>query len=115
MSGLEKYSDLAGLLSAQKRESHILRPFNPISWFHPVGIHKVLARLKPKLPDVSGCLFITLTFNPMLFANPSLAFETGRDRLRRIFYKLRRGVMWNGKHYRIDAPYDNVGYVSHIL
>jgi len=105
MSGLEKYSDLAEFLGDRKREPHILRPFYPVSWFHPVGIHKVLARLKPKLPDVGGCLFITLTFNPALFDNPSLAFETGRDRLRRIFYKLRRGIQWEGKHYLIDAPY----------
>jgi len=54
---------------------------------------------------VSGSLFITFTFNPALFDNPSLAFETGRDRLRRIFFKLRRGVEWEGKRYIIDAPY----------
>ncbi len=83
----------------------ILRPYHPASWFHPVGIWKVLARLHPRLPDVSGCLFLTFTFNPALFANPSLAFEHGRDRLRRIFHKLRRGVTWEGKSYVIDAPY----------
>lgn len=65
----------------------------------------MLARLEPRLPDVGGMLFLTFTFNPSLFANPSLAFETGRDRLRRIFFKLRRGVKWRGKTYVIDAPY----------
>ncbi len=84
--------------------SQILRPYNPASWFHPVGIRKVLAKLEPRLPDVTGCLFLTFTFNPALFADPSLAFETGRDRLRRIFHKLRRGVEWKDKTYLIDAP-----------
>ena len=86
-------------------EPHILRPYIPASWFHPVGIHKVLSKLKPRLPDVGGMLFLTLTFNPALFDNPSLAFETGRDRLRRMFFKLRRGVTWEGKKYLIDSPY----------
>ena len=85
--------------------SQILRPYNPASWFHPVGIRKVLAKLEPRLPDVTGMLFLTFTFNPALFADPSLAFETGRDRLRRIFFKLRHGVEWKGKTYLIDAPY----------
>ena len=85
--------------------SQILRPYNPASWFHPVGIRKVLAKLEPRLPDVTGMLFLTFTFNPALFADPSLAFETGRDRLRRIFHKLRKGVEWKGKTYRIDEPY----------
>ena len=83
----------------------ILRPFNPASWFHPVGIWKVLARLEPKLPDVGGMLFLTFTFNPALFADPSLAFDQGREHLRRIFYKLRKGVEWEGKTFRVDAPY----------
>ena len=85
--------------------SQILRPYNPASWFHPVGIRKVLAKLEPRLPDVTGMLFLTFTFNPALFADPSLAFETGRDRLRRVFFKLRHGVEWKGKTYLIDAPY----------
>ncbi len=85
--------------------SSVLRPYNPASWFHKVGIWKVLAKLKPRLPDVSGKLFLTFTFNPALFADPSLAFESGRDRLRRIFFKLRKGVEWEGKRYVIDEPY----------
>lgn len=83
----------------------VLRPYNPASWFHPVGIWKVLARLRPKLPDVGGMLFLTFTFDPALFDSPSSAFESGRDRLRRIFFKLRRGVEWEGKRFVIDAPY----------
>jgi hypothetical protein len=85
--------------------TRILRPYNPASWFHAVGIWKVLAKLEPKLPDVGGRLFLTFTFNPALFADPSLAFDQGRDHLRRMFYKLRRGVEWEGKRYVIDAPY----------
>jgi hypothetical protein len=84
---------------------HILRPYNPASWFHAGGIWKVLARLEPKLPDVGGRLFLTFTFNPALFADPSLAFDQGRDHLRRMFYKLRQGVQWEGIRYVIDAPY----------
>jgi hypothetical protein len=83
----------------------ILRPYNPASWFHPKGIYKVLARLNPKLPNVEGKLFLTFTFNRHLFANESLAFDHGRDRLRRIFYQLRKGVVWEGKRHVIDAPY----------
>lgn len=83
----------------------VLREFSPVSWFHPRGIYRVLARLEPRLPDVSGKLFLTFTFNPALFADPLAAFEHGRDRLRRIFFKLRRGVTWAGKRYVVDAPY----------
>jgi hypothetical protein len=83
----------------------ILRPFNPISWFHPRGIHRVLARLVPRLPDVSRCLFLTFTINPHYFADPSAAFEHSRQQLRRIFFRIRRGVKWEGKPYRIDSPY----------
>jgi len=83
----------------------VLREFNPVSWFHPRGIYRVLARLNPRLPDVGGKLFLTFTFNPLLYADPLVAFEQGRARLRRIFYRLRRGVVWEGKRYAIDAPY----------
>jgi hypothetical protein len=83
----------------------VLRPFNPISWFHPRGIHRVLARLMPRLPDVGGCLFLTFTINPLLFAEPAAAFEHSRQQLRRVFYRLRKGEKWNGKIHRIDAAY----------
>ena len=88
-----------------KRDVRVLRPYNPASWFHSVGIWKVLAKLEPRLPDVGGRLFLTFTFNPALFADPSKAFDQGRQHLRRIFYKLRKGIEWEGKLYRIDAPY----------
>jgi len=83
----------------------ILRPYNPISWFHPLGIHRVLARLTPRLPDVSGRLFLTFTIDPNLFGSPSDAFEHSRDRLRRVFYQLRHGVDWEGKRIQLDTPY----------
>ncbi|MFT3782459.1 MAG: hypothetical protein QM790_10635 [Nibricoccus sp.] len=83
----------------------VLRPFNPISWFHSRGIKRVLARLEPRLPDVSRCLFLTFTINPLLFADPSAAFEHARAELRKIFYKLRNGVEWQGQAHRIDVPY----------
>jgi len=83
----------------------VIRPFNPISWFHPRGIRRVLARLEPRLPDVSGCLFLTFTINPLLFADPAAAFEHARGELRKIFYQLRKGTTWQGTTYRINAPY----------
>ena len=85
--------------------SAVLREYIPASWFHARGIYKVLARLNPRLPDVGGNLFLTFTVNPALYASPAAAFEHARDRLRRIFYRLRRGVTWEGKKYVIDAPY----------
>lgn len=92
-------------VGAEEPSLGVIRPFIPASWFHPQGIFKVLARLMPKLPDVGGSLFITLTFDPKLFADPSSAFERGRERIRRIFYKLRKGVRWDGKTYVMDEPY----------
>lgn len=83
----------------------VLREYIPVSWFHPKGIYRVLARLEPRLPDVSGKLFLTFTTNPALHADPLAAFEHSRDRLRRIFFRLRRGIEWKGKQYVIDAPY----------
>lgn len=83
----------------------VLRPFNPVSWFHPKGIYRVLARLMPRLPNVAGCLFLTFTFNPALFADPAAAFEHGRDKLRRMFHRLRRGVVFNGIRYVVNEPY----------
>ena len=83
----------------------ILREYIPASWFHAKGIYKVLARLTPRLPDVGGCLFLTFTVNPALYGSPAAAFEHARDRLRRIFHRLRHGVSWEGKKYTIDAPY----------
>ncbi len=78
---------------------------NPISWFHPKGIYRVLGKLVPRLPDVSGCLFLTFTFNPALYSDPLSAFEHGRDKLRRVFFALRKGVTWEGIRYVIDEPY----------
>lgn len=82
-----------------------LRPYIPRSWFHAIGCKKVQKDILAKLPDVKGCLFLTLTFDPNLFASPESAFEVGRDKIRRIFDKLRRGVMYGGKFIKIDAPY----------
>lgn len=88
-----------------KASGYVLRPYNPISWFHPRGIKRVLARLEPRLPDVSGKLFLTFTVNPILYADPAAAFEHSRQKLRRVFFALRRGVTWQGKHYLLKAPY----------
>ena len=83
----------------------VLKEYIPASWFHARGIYKVIGRLLPRLPDVGGSLFLTFTVNPALYASPATAFEHARDRLRRIFHRLRRGVVWEGRNYVIDAPY----------
>lgn len=36
---------------------------------------------------------------------PSEAFDITRDRIRKIFYELRKGVEWQGRIYRIDEAY----------
>lgn len=82
-----------------------LKAYVPASWFHPVGVLKVLNRFWDRLPDVSGKLFITFTVDPKLFGNEETAFDLSRDRLRRMFYQLRKGVVHKGKCYVIDAPY----------
>jgi hypothetical protein len=82
-----------------------LHPYVPASWFHPEGIHKVLKKLSPRLPDVSGKLFLTFTLDPSLFRSSEEAFEKGRAKLRKVFYELRNGVVWEGREYKIDAPY----------
>jgi hypothetical protein len=83
----------------------ILSAYVPASWFHARGIFKVLGRLEPLLPDVAKMLFLTFTVNPALYENPEAAFEHSRDRLRRVFHRLRKGVTWEGKHHQVDAPY----------
>ncbi len=84
----------------------ILREYVPASWFHPVGIRKVLHRLEPLLPDVSGKLFLTFTLaRDTCGGDPEAAFEYARKRLRKVFYRLRQGVEHQGKSYAINAPY----------
>ena len=82
-----------------------IKEFIPASWFHPVGIYKVLARIWDRLPNVSGKLFLTLTLDPKNYANEETAFESSRQRMRKVFYQLRHGVEHEGKIYVIDAPY----------
>lgn len=82
-----------------------IRPFIPASWFHEQGIFKVLRRLEPRLPEVGGKLFLTFTTDPKLFKDAESGFECGRERLRKVFYRLRKGVEWDGERYQIDAPY----------
>ena len=83
----------------------VLREHNPISWFHAKGIYRLVARLKPRLPDVGGSLFLTFTVDPSKFRSPEEAFRDAREHLRQVFYRLRNGVEWLGKAYKVDAPY----------
>ena len=82
-----------------------IKEFIPASWFHPVGIFKVLERFWDRLPDVSGKLFLTFTLDPKNYADEETAFEDSRDWLRKLFFQLRHGVEHEGKTYVIDAPY----------
>jgi hypothetical protein len=82
-----------------------IKEYIPASWFHPVGIYKVLARIWGRLPDVGGKLFLTFTVDPKSYANEETAFEDSRQLLRKVFYYLRHGVEHQGKTYVIDAPY----------
>lgn len=86
-------------------EERTIREYTPDSWFHPVGIFKVLRRLEPRLPNVSNGLFLTFTLAPIYFSNEETAYHHSRNLLRKIFYKLRKGILYNGKKYQIDAPY----------
>lgn len=100
----------AGLLPARPggkaySTERTIKEFIPASWFHPVGIYKVLARLWDRLPDVSGRLFLTFTLDPKNYANEETAFNDSRDWLRKVFFQLRHGVEHEGRTYMIDAPY----------
>ena len=86
-----------------------IKEYVPASWFHPKGIHKVLKRFWHRLPDVSGCLFATFTIDRQAMRakgyGPSESFDCARDRVRRVFHKLRKGVQWDGKTYQICCPF----------
>ncbi|MGB0412980.1 MAG: rolling circle replication-associated protein, partial [Coraliomargarita sp.] len=86
-----------------------IKEYVPCSWFHPKGIYKVLKRFWHRLPNVSGCLFATFTIDREAMRRqgygPSEAFDITRDRVRKMFYELRKGVEWEGKLYKIDAEY----------
>jgi len=82
-----------------------IKEFIPASWFHPVGIYKVLARFWDRLPDVGGMLFLTLTLDPKNYADEEAGFNDSRNWLRKVFYELRQGVEYEGRTYTIDAPY----------
>jgi hypothetical protein len=92
-------------LPAPAANEQTIKEFIPASWFHPVGIFKVLARFWDRLPDVSGKLFLTFTLDPKNYTNEEAAFEDGRNWLRKVFYQLRQGIEHEGKIYIIDAPY----------
>jgi len=92
-------------LPAQAAIEQTIKEYIPASWFHPVGIYKVLARIWHRLPDVSGKLFLTFTVDPKNYANEETAFEDSRQWMRKVFYQLRHGVEHEGKIYTIDAPY----------
>ena len=87
----------------------VLKEYIPRSWFHPKGVLKVVEKLKPRLPDVNRCLFVTLTLDRAYFheqwMGPSEAYDVSRQHIRKIFYKLRKGVKWEGKTYQVKAPY----------
>lgn len=86
-------------------DEQTIKEFVPASWFHPVGIFKVLSRIWDCLPDVSGKLFLTFTLDPKNYSSEEAAFDDSREWLRKVFFRLRHGVEHEGKRYVIDAPY----------
>jgi len=86
-----------------------IKEYIPRSWFHPKGALKVVDRIKPNLPDVNGSLFVTLTLDRQWFRSqqmgPSEAYDFVRGHIRKVFHKLRKGVKWEGKTYKIKASY----------
>lgn len=87
----------------------ILKEYVPESWFHPKGVYKVLKRYEDRLPNLAGCLFATFTIDPKPFEDcgegPAEGYDITRDRIRRLFHRLRKGASWEGKRYRIINPY----------
>ena len=87
--------------------ARFIKEFVPRSWFHPKGVYKVVERLKDRLPDVNGSLFATFTLDRTYFQNneigPSEAFDLSRSHIRKVFYKLRKGVNWEDKFYKIKS------------
>ena len=87
----------------------VIKEHIPCSWFHPKGIHKVVEKLKPRLPNVNRCLFVTLTLDRAYFheqwMGPSEAYDLSRAHIRKVFHKLRKGIKWEGKIYKVKAPY----------
>src|SRR5580700_467774 len=76
-------------LLANATDQQTIKEFVPASWFHPLGIFKVLARFWDRLPDVSGKLFLTFTLDPKQYASEETAFEQSRDWLRKVFFQMR--------------------------
>jgi len=93
------------LLASAANSEQTIKEFIPASWFHPVGIYKVLARIWDRLPDVAGKLFLTLTLDPKQFSSEETAFEYSRQWMRKVFYQLRHGIEHEGKIFKVDAPY----------
>jgi hypothetical protein len=83
----------------------LLSAYSPPSWHDAKGINKVVRKLQPRLPDVSGKLFVTFTLDRNFFQGPAEAFELVRKKIRKMFARLRKGVMWKGKLYQTDKPY----------
>lgn len=106
--GVSDSGDSLGTSEARRidqTEEQTIKEYVPASWFHPVGIYKVLARIWDRLPDVSGKLFLTFTLDPKNYANEETAFADSREWLRKVFFQLRHGVEHEGKTYTINAPY----------
>ncbi len=104
----ERHLAVAGLAAEAWEDAPgigILSEYCPASWHDPRGIKKVLRRITPYLPDVTGALFLTLTYDRNRFAGPESAHNLGRPFIRKVMDRLRKGVEWQGKHYQFMAPY----------
>lgn len=83
----------------------VLKPFTANSWLHPVGARRKAKELMERMPNLRGCLAVTLTFDPERFEDPGEAFEKGNDRIRRIKDRLKKGIPWEGETIRVKFEY----------
>ncbi len=81
-----------------------MRPCYRPNWFDSRGARIKAAQLQKRLPNVRGNLFLTLTLDPSLFDDSESAFDYSRGKIRKLFYRLKKGVIWKGKLYKISAP-----------
>ena len=75
---------------AKGTEDVVLAEHIPASWWHPQGRRKMVQRIEARgMPWLKGWLFFTLTVDPKLFDSPEDAYETAKDRIRRVIHGLR--------------------------
>lgn len=87
-SGYWRY--LRRLVKGADIEDAVLAEHIPASWWHPQGRRKMVQRIEARgMPWLKDWLFVTLTVDPKLFESPRDAYDTAKDRVRRVIHELR--------------------------